>query len=280
MSKSSNHKTHVWIAGVSAAIVVVMAAILFGQVRLVALQNHTLMIDNQKLEIRLDLLKTTLDNQGQQVVAKLDAGWSLTTSRVSPLNIHEDVKGPIIGALLRQLKDDRPFVKLQALQGLMLIHPENHSREIFAPLVVPAVIPALRDPRLKMHAAAVLQPFRSNAKAAAPVVLETADERNWASLSPTIGSARGMDPACDVVPLLTRHILANVDPWKTTLTRLQQVFTPAEVRQSYQNAQKQASDPQLRGLYEGILRYLGDQPPGGVLQSPRDVEEYVRQGES
>lgn len=277
MSDQPTSRTHVWMIGISASMIVVMAALLFAQMRYIAEQNHDLMIENQKLGIQIDLLQASLTNEGNRVVARLDAGLPLATANSSPLNIEESLEGPIIGALVRQVKDDRPYVQLYGLRGLLRVRPDGSRREIFAPMIVPAVIPMLRDERFRAFAVAVLNDYRPYAAAAAPTILETCDAVHWSNVQACIQNTRTMDPQCDYVPLLIRHVQQSSDTWKTTLKQMQHSFTDEEVLQAYEGALDQASDENVRRRYAGIVRYLKDRPPAGSLQPPRTVDEYIKE---
>ena len=276
MSESTPSKATSWRGGISVALIVTMAGVLFGQMRLIAQQNHQLMIENQRIEIELDNRKTTFDVHVAQVVDKLDSGFPLVTGAdYRVLNIQDELKGPIMGALVRQLKDDRFYVQLNGLLGISAMVPKSNRMENFAPMVVPAVIPTLKDQRLRNLAMHVLRQYQGQAAAAAPIVLETCDAASWDSVTSSIENARGMNPKCDYLPLLTRHIQQSEDNWQKTLARLQAGFTNQELLDAYQAASKQAEDEELQRRYAGITRYLKDQPPLGTPSPARDVEEYV-----
>ncbi|QDU73242.1 hypothetical protein Pan97_02090 [Bremerella volcania] len=279
MSGSPANNTYLWLGGISAVIIVALAGVLFGQMRFIAQQNHQLMIENQRIEIQLDQLKTRFDMHGAQVVAKLDSGLPLVSAAdYRTLNIQDELKGPIMGALIRQLKDDRFFVKLNGLTGLAAMAPDLGRREIFAPMVVPAVIPTLKDERLRVWGMSVLNQYQRHAAAAAPMVLETCDATRWIRVTSSIKDARIMDPQCDYMPLLIRHIEQSEDDWKITLVRLQHGFTDEEVLQAYEGALEQASNEKLKRRYSGIVRYLKNQPPtGSAPPPPRSVESYIEE---
>lgn len=278
MSESSGRKTHVWMTGVSIAMVVVMAALLFTQVRVISQQNHDLMIQNQNLEIQIDLLGDTLRSEGNRVVARLDQGLPLATTRSSRLNIEESLEGPIIGALVRQLKDDRPYVQLYGLRGLLRVQPESNRQEIFAPMVVPAVIPTLKDKRLRVYAVGVLDQYQRYAAAAAPTILETCNAEYWSNVQACIQKTKLMDPQCDYMPLLVRHIQESGDTWKTTLKQMRHGLSDQDVQLAYEGALKEASNEKLRRRYAGIVLYLKDQSSADSPASPpRSVESYIRE---
>ncbi|MFN3150416.1 hypothetical protein [Bremerella sp.] len=277
MSESRASKAHAWMLGISVAVVVIMAAVLFGQVRLIAQQNHNLMIDNQNLEIEVDQLWSQLQSEANRVAARLDRGMPLASTNGNRLNINEQLEGPLIGALVRQVQNERPLIQLRGLKGLTQVQPVGHRREVFAPIVVPAVIPTLRDERLRLWAMNVLRQYASYAAAAAPTVLETSDATRWDRTITSIRDARSMDPKCDYMPLLIRHVKHSNDDWKATLKNLQHSFTDQEVLMAYQGALDQASDENLRRRYAGVVRYLKDRPPAGALQPPRDVDEYIQE---
>ncbi len=276
MSESTPSKATSWMGGISAVLIVTMAGVLFGQMRFIAQQNHQLMIENQHLEIALDQKKTSFDIYAAQVVNKLGSGLPLVEAREYPtLNISDELKGPIMGGLVRQLKDDRFYVQRNGLSGLSALVSGTSRGENFAPMVVPAVIPTLKDKRLRVWAMGVLNQYQGQAAAAAPMVLETCDATHWLRVTSAVKDARIMDPKCDILPLLTRHVQQSKDDWKTTLARLQAGFTNQELLAAYQAAGDQAEDEPLQRRYAGIVRYLEDQPPPGTTTPPRDVEEYV-----
>ncbi|WDI44268.1 hypothetical protein [Bremerella sp. P1] len=281
MSDSSSSKVNLWLGGISIVIIVAMAGVLFGQVRFIAQQNHELMMQNQHLEIQFDALKTTLDAEANKIVAKLDSGLPLVSGADNrQLNIHDDLKGPIVGSHIRQLQDDRFYVRLNGLAGLAVAVPDSNNRDIFAPMIVPAVIPTLEDKRLRFWAMSVLNQYRGQAAAAAPKVLETSDARRWINVSSSIEDARAMDPQCDYVPVLIRYVEQSEDDWRTTLVNLQHSFTDEEVLQAYEGALEQASDDELKRRYAGVMRYLKDKPPAGSTPLPaRTVESYIEEGE-
>lgn len=278
MNGSPVNTSHLWLGGISAVIIVAMAGVLFGQIRVIAQLNHQLMLENQQIEMQLDLRKTSFDIQAAQVVAKLDAGLPLVApADFRTLNIQDGLKGPILGALVRQVKDDRFYVKLNGLSGLAAMTPDEGHLDVFAPMVVPVVIPTLKDKQLRVWAMSVLNQYRHHAAAAAPMVLETCDATHWIRVTSAIQDARIMDPQCNYMPLLIRHIEQSEEDWKTTLVRMQRGFTSEEVLQLYQAASKQTSDDEHRRRYEGIVRYLMDRPPGSFASPPREVEDYIQQ---
>lgn len=281
MSESLPRKAPVWMAGISVTIVVFMAIVWFAQVRLIAEQNHDLMIDNQNLEIQVETLKAALSNEGDRVIARLDAGLPLEFQRQPrSLNVAEDLKGPIIGALLRQIEDDRPYVQHNGLRYLAAIQPSGDRQSIFVPMVVPAVIPKLRDERLHDAAISVLNQYRPYAANAAPVILETSDCESLIGIVHDIRHARGFDPQCDYIPLLVRFIQHNEDQWQLGLDQLQSGFIDADIQQAYQGALEKASDEKLRRRYAGILRFLKDRSSASSLTDPlRSVESYVESDE-
>lgn len=281
MSDSSANRVNLWLGGISIVIIVTMAGVLFGQIRFIAQQNHELMMENQRLEVQLDAMKTSFDAQAAKVVAKLDSGLPLVAaSDFGRLNIHDELQGPIVGALIRQVNDDRFYVKRNGLAGLAVMAPARDRRKIFAPMVVPAVIPTLKDERLRLLSIALLLLYKQHASAAAPMVLETSNASSWDGVSSSTRDARAMDPQCDYMPLLVRHVQQSEDDWKTTLVNLQHSFTDEEVLQAYEGALEQASDDELKRRYAGVMRYLKDKPPAGSAPLPaRTVESYIEEGE-
>jgi len=280
MSESPIRKTYNWMAGISTAIVIVMAAILFVQVRFISQQNHDQMIKNQNLEIQIELLEDDLQSEGNRIVARLDQGFPLAIVRGPRLKINEDLEGPIMGALVRQLQDDRPYVQLYGLRGLLQLRPESQRRELFAPMVVPAVIPKLKDKRFRLLAVAVLTQYQRHAAAAVPTILETCDAVHWGKVHACIQNTKVMDPHCDYIPLLIRHVQESGDTWRNTFENVRSGFTEQEVLQAYQGALEQTTDEKLKRRYAGIVRFLKDKPPAGFSKPRRDIGEFVREQES
>jgi len=279
MSTSSVRRMFVWMVSMSAVVVVVMGAIWFAQVRFIAQQNHERMIESQKLEIEIDRLETDLENEGSRITAELDSGLCLFPDRgFNNLNLNDELEGPIIGALVRQVKDDRFYVQRHGLEGLIAIKPESHRLSIYAPMVVPAVTRTLKDKRLWSPAVTVLLDYRPHSGGAAPMVIKTLDVTDWHRLTSHTRMARMLDSQCDRVPALVRHLCECDEPWKRVLGRMQRDFTPEEVRQAYQQATNKlsADDPERHDLYSAILRYLNDSPVvSPLLPPPRNVDDYV-----
>lgn len=282
MSDSSANRVNLWLGSISIAIVVAMAAVLFTQVRFIDSQNHAMMMENQRLEVKIDQLKTALEREVSQIKAKLDAGLPLGHAlRSKPLNVNDELKGPLTGALVRQVNDDRAHVRLNGLVGLIGLPPGVKNVDAFARMVVPAVTKALKKgPESRVLAIMVLKQYDRHAASAAPLIMETANTANWLEMMSSIGDARHLDPQCDYVPVLIRYVEQSEDDWRTTLVNLQHSFTDEEVLQAYEGALEQASDDELKRRYAGVMRYLKDKPPAGSAPLPaRTVESYIEEGE-
>ncbi|MHC2068661.1 hypothetical protein ACYFX5_14440 [Bremerella sp. T1] len=269
-------KSHAWLAAISALVIVVMLGVLFMQVRYIAEQNHQLHYDNERLAEELENAKSSRDIVVASLIKELDRGLPLVLEpQVNSLKFSTEMDGQIVGALTRQLKDDRDYVRHYGLKGLLAINLNKDRLDVFAPMVVPYLIPLLQEERLRDDTVSLLFHYRKRAAAAAPVVLETADATPWNKVTSAISHAQAMDPKCDIVPLLTRHIRESKESWKVTLERLERGYSIPMVAKAYQQAAEATTDAALRKRYRGIVRYLNSFPPEGKLEWRPDVEEFI-----